>query len=330
MPIISAAEFETFLERYPHAHLLQTSGWGELKSAFGWETYYIQVGDAGAQVLFRRLPLGFTFGYIPKGPLGCGWQDLWPEIDSLSRRKRAIFLKVEPDAWRPAGEKLLAEMEGFLPSRHIQPPRTLLISLEGGEDAWLERMKQKTRYNIRLAERKDVLVHASTDVSAFHEMMLVTGSRDGFGVHSLEYVQRAYDLFASRGEAVLLIASYQGRPLAGLMGFARGERAWYFYGASTGEERSRMPAYLLQWEAMRWAAGRGCRWYDLWGVPDADEEALEANFAQRSDGLWGVYRFKRGFGGELKRSAGAWDRVYQPLLYRLIQVYLARRQGEGG
>jgi peptidoglycan pentaglycine glycine transferase (the first glycine) len=115
-----------------------------------------------------------------------------------------------------------------------------------------------------------------------------------------------------------------------LMAFARGDRAWYFYGASTEEERNRMPAYLLQWEAMRWAGSRGCRWYDLWGVPDAEEEELEANFTQRADGLWGVYRFKRGFGGELKRSAGAWDRVYQPLLYRLIQIYLARHQGETG
>jgi peptidoglycan pentaglycine glycine transferase (the first glycine) len=330
MPIISASEYDAFLEQYPHAHLLQTSGWGELKNAFGWKPYFICAGDAGAQVLFRRLPLGFTFGYIPKGPVGSGWQALWPEIDRLCRRNRAIFLKVEPDAWALADEALLSEMTGLIPSCPIQPPRTILISLEGGEDQWLQRMKQKTRYNIRLAERKEVQVQTSNDVAAFHQMMLVTGSRDGFGVHSLEYIQRAYDLFAVRNEAVLLVASYQNRPLAGLMAFAHGARAWYFYGASNDEERSRMPAYLLQWEAMRWAAQRGCCWYDLWGVPDAEEADMEANFTQRSDGLWGVYRFKRGFGGELKRSVGAWDRVYQPLLYRLIQFYLTRRQGDGG
>jgi peptidoglycan pentaglycine glycine transferase (the first glycine) len=330
MPIIPAAEFEIFLHRYPHAHLLQTSGWGDLKSAFGWETFYIHNDTAGAQVLFRRLPLGFTFGYIPKGPVGTNWQSLWPEIDRLCKRKRAIFLKVEPDRWDSEAAEMAVELPGFIPSRPIQPPRTLVISLEGSEDNWLERMKQKTRYNIRLAERKGVTVAESKDVAAFHQMMLVTGGRDGFGVHSLSYVQRVYDLFAAREDAVLLVASYQDRPLAGLMAFARGERAWYFYGASTDEERSRMPTYLLQWEAMRWAARCGCRWYDLWGVPDMDEDALEANFAQRSDGLWGVYRFKRGFGGVLKRSAGAWDKVYQPLLYRLIQIYLSRRQGEGG
>jgi peptidoglycan pentaglycine glycine transferase (the first glycine) len=330
MPILQSTEWELFLERYPNAHLLQTSGWGELKSAFGWGTHYICAGESGAQVLFRRLPLGLTFAYIPKGPLGQDWQVLWPEIDRLCRSKRAIFLKVEPDLWQPASESVLAELAHFIPARPIQPPRTILISLQGGEEQWLERMKPKTRYNIRLAQRKDIHVISSADVQAFHNMMRVTGTRDGFGVHSLDYVQRAYDLFARSGDAVLLIAEYEGRPLAGLMVFARGDRAWYFYGASTEEERSRMPAYLLQWEAMRWAGSRGCSWYDLWGVPDVEEEELEANFTQRADGLWGVYRFKRGFGGELKRSAGAWDRVYQPLLYRLFQMVLSRRQGETG
>jgi Uncharacterized protein involved in methicillin resistance len=87
--------------------------------------------------------------------------------------------------------------------------------------------------------------------------------------------------------------------------FARGRRAWYVYGASNDQERNRMPTYLLQWEAMRWARARGAEEYDLWGVPDADEETLEAHFTERSDGLWGVYRFKRGFGGQVKRAAQA-------------------------
>ena len=160
--------------------------------------------------------------------------------------------------------------------------------------------------------------------------MQVTGQRDGFGVHSLEYFRRAYDLFQPPGMCALLMAEYDGRPLAGLMVFARGARAWYFYGASNDEERNRMPTYLLQWEAMRWAKARGCSEYDLWGVPDADEAALEAGFTDRSDGLWGVYRFKRGFGGELKRSAGAWDRPYLPLVYPLYRWWSRRRHEAGG
>ena len=103
----------------------------------------------------------------------------------------------------------------------------------------------------------------------------------------------------------------------------RTRRYCYMYGASSDEHRNLMPTYLLQWEAMLWAREQGCRSYDLWGVPDEDEETLEAEFTQRSDGLWGVYRFKRGFGGRLVRTAGAWDLVYAPLRYRLYTAALA-------
>ena len=90
-----------------------------------------------------------------------------------------------------------------------------------------------------------------------------------------------------------------------------------------------MPTYLLQWEAMRWAAHLGCLEYDLWGIPDVEEQELEEHFADRSNGLWGVYRFKRGFGGLMQRSVGAWDRVYQPAVYQVYRVWMARRGGEG-
>ncbi|MEJ2563772.1 MAG: peptidoglycan bridge formation glycyltransferase FemA/FemB family protein, partial [Anaerolineales bacterium] len=112
-----------------------------------------------------------------------------------------------------------------------------------------------------------------------------------------------------------------------IMVFARGSRAWYLYGASTDAHRSRMPTYLLQWQAIRWARQRGCTQYDLWGVPDEDQETLEANFMRRSDGLWGVYRFKRGFGGNLVHSIGAWDRPRIPWLYRLYHTWTSRRNG---
>jgi lipid II:glycine glycyltransferase (peptidoglycan interpeptide bridge formation enzyme) len=157
-------------------------------------------------------------------------------------------------------------------------------------------MKQKTRYNIRLAQKKGVTVFPTNDLDTFHQLMQVTGQRDAFGVHSLDYYRRAYDLFHPRGECELFLAKLEGEALGGLMVFARGERAWYFYGASSDRRREVMPTYLLQWEAMRWARSRGCTSYDLWGVPDTDEQALEAQFTERADGLWGVYRFKRGLG----------------------------------
>lgn len=187
-------------------------------------------------------------------------------------------------------------------------------------------MKQKTRYNIRLAEKKGVIVRTWDDMESFHKMMLVTGDRDHFGIHSLEYYRCAYELFHPMDMCELLVAEYEGKPLAALMVFARGQRAWYFYGASTDEERNRMPAYLLQWEAMKWAKARGCEEYDLWGVPDEEEPTLEANFEKQQDGLWGVYRFKRGFGGELKRVAQAMDRVYNPMLYWAYLRFIGNRE----
>jgi len=119
---------------------------------------------------------------------------------------------------------------------------------------------------------------------------------------------------------------YEGKPLAALFVARNGNRAYYLYGASTDEERNRMPTYLLQWEAMKWAKAHGCGEYDLWGVPDEDEATLEANFESRHDGLWGVYRFKRGFGGELKRAAQALDRVYNPLVYWAYLRFIGNRE----
>lgn len=328
MTNLTRHEWDAFLSRFPQAHLLQCGAWGDLKAPFGWTPERIQVKDCGAQILFRRLPLGFSIAYIPKGPLGTDWNVLWPEVDRLCRKRRAIFLKVEPDAWDGAEGDDRDRLGGFVPAAPIQPRRTIVIDLSGSEDDWLARMKQKTRYNIRLAQKKEVIVRESTDLDAFQHLMQATGSRDGFGVHSLEYYQRAYRLFSATGQVALLLAEYQGRALAALMVFASGERAWYLYGASSDEERNRMPAYLLQWEAMRWAAARGCRSYDLWGVPDEEEEILEKQFEERSDGLWGVYRFKRGFGGRLLRCAAAWDKIYNPLLYRAYRL-VSRRRGEG-
>jgi len=177
------------------------------------------------------------------------------------------------------------------------------------------RMKQKTRYNIRLAEKKGVTVRAWDDIESFHKMMLLTGGRDGFGVHSLEYYRHAYELLHPKQMGELLLAEYESKPLAALFIARNGNRAYYLYGASTDEERNRMPTYILQWKAMKWAKARGCEEYDLWGVPDEDESTLEAIFEKRHDGLWGVYRFKRGFGGELKRAVQAMDRIYNPFLY---------------
>ena len=330
MSEVSFTEWNRFLQSHPNTHVLQTGEWGELKSAFGWDAVRIVSGDSGIQILFRKLPLGFTVAYAPKPVVSdqssVNSDQFWTEVDSVCNNHYAILLKIEPDTWDT--EPFIFHLSSFILSPHnIQPPRTVIVDIRGAEDEIHARMKQKCRYNIRLAEKKGVTVRAWDDIPAFHKMMLVTGGRDNFGVHSLEYYRRAYELFHPTGMAELLVAEFEGKPLAALMVFARGHRAWYVYGASNDEERNRMPTYLLQWEAMRWARSKGAEEYDLWGVPDEDEATLEAQFESRHDGLWGVYRFKRGFGGALKRSQQAVDRVYNSLLYKLYLWRMGGREG---
>ncbi|HUI88108.1 MAG TPA: peptidoglycan bridge formation glycyltransferase FemA/FemB family protein [Anaerolineales bacterium] len=323
MPEVSLSGWNRFLQERPSAHLLQTGEWGELKSGFEWHVVRVVNRDSGAQILLRKLPFGFTIAYIPKLVISARStsDQFWEEVDDVCRRNRAIFLKIEPDAWD--SDPMIQYPFWTVSKQSIQPPRTIIVDIRGGEDEILARMKQKCRYNIHLAEKKGVTVRVWNDPDGFYRMIRITAGRDGFGVHSLEYYRRVYELFHPSGMCELLVAEFEAKPLAALMVFARGTRAWYFYGASSDQERNRMPTYLLQWEAMRWAKARGCQEYDLWGVPDEDESTLEAQFENRNDGLWGVYRFKRGFGGELRRAAQAVDKVYNARLYRFYLWRLA-------
>jgi peptidoglycan pentaglycine glycine transferase (the first glycine) len=314
----------------PDCHLLQTPEWGILKSSFGWSICHVIEGDYGAQVLFRLLPMNLKLAYIPMGPIGDWLPDLLPALDTICSDEGAFMLKIEPD--HPWDEDMAGKLNqtGFrVSTQTIQPPRTILVDLEGDEDAILGRMKQKTRYNIRLAGRKGVIVRPWDDIATYAAMTQETAERDAFGAHNQAYFQTAYDLFHLTGMCELLVAEVQGEPVAALMVFAHGRRAWYLYGASRDTHREKMPTYLLQWEAMRWAKSKGCQVYDLWGIPDADENSLEAQFTSRSDGLWGVYRFKRGFGGTVSRTMGAWDRIYNPFVYGLYKA-AARFRGMGG
>jgi lipid II:glycine glycyltransferase (peptidoglycan interpeptide bridge formation enzyme) len=334
MNVITAGEWESFLTHHPNAHILQSPAWGQLKADFGWRVNHIALSDCGAQLLIKQVLPGIRFAYLPKGPVGSNQRGLWQEIDLLCRQLKCVFLKVEPDFW--INDALNTDNSrqqipnNFIRSKHsIQPIQTLIINISGDESQILSRMKQKNRYNINLAIKKNVIVKPKSDMDSFYHLMEITGQRDQFGIHSSAYYQRAYGLFHIHNQCQLLVAEYDGIPLAALMVFIFGNRAWYFYGASSNNYRDLMPNYLLQWEAIRWAKSNACTEYDLWGIPDADLATLEANFTELSTGLWGVYRFKRGFGGKLRRSSGPWDRVYNPYLYHLYTIWLNYRKVEG-
>ena len=219
-------EWESFLARFPNVHILQSAAWGELKAASGWEVHRLQAGDSGAQILFRQMAYGIKFAYIPKGPVGKDWDDLLPEADHLCRKLGARFLKVEPDAWEEdvEGASTLNPPVGFRKSGHaIQPARTLVLDLSGSEGDILGKMKQKTRYNIRLAMKKGVIVKPSADLDAFYHLMEVTSQRDRFGVHQPGYYRQTYELFHPKGQCELLIAEFDGEPVAALMVLALGQ-----------------------------------------------------------------------------------------------------------
>ncbi|MBK9050477.1 MAG: peptidoglycan bridge formation glycyltransferase FemA/FemB family protein [Chloroflexi bacterium] len=334
------AEWDEFVAHHPHGSILQTTHWAMLKGRFGWTPQRVWLRHegkliAGAQLLIRSVAFGLVkMAYIPHGPL-VDWADdemvdvLLNQIDLAAYRNRAGILKMEPLLWQDeiSPERwsgLAQKYELLTETDSIQPPRTMLIDLRPQPDDILGSFKQKTRYNIRLAAKKGVTVREGTaqDIPAFNQLMRTTGQRNEFGVHAPEYYRDAFDLFRPE-QRTLLLAEYEGKPLAGAMIFVCGRMATFLFGGSSNEERERMPTYAIQWAAIEWARAQGCHWYDLWGVPDAEPDEMESQFEGRDDGLWGVYRFKRGFNGLIRRTVGPADRVYNRLVHRLYQ----RRRG---
>ncbi len=204
-------------------------------------------------------------------------------------------------------------------SDQIQFKNTVLINLSASEDEMLARMKQKTRYNIRLAEKKGVMVRVGTqaDLPMLYKMYAETSVRDGFVIRNEEYYQTVWQTFMQSSEPNVepLIAEVNSEVVAAIFVFYFAKRAYYVYGMSRNLHREKMPTYLLQWEATKRAKLRGCLIYDLWGAPDEFNE---------SDSLWGVFRFKEGLGGEVIRTLGAWDYAPNPFWYKIYSEIIPR------
>ena len=327
-----ADDWDAFIRAQPKSHLLQLSRWGELKSRFGWESRIIALSDehgiqAGALVLLQRLPFGAgKLAYVPMGPYASD-PSLYPQLwQAIRSETGAAFLKLEPalDAELEAADISRA---GFHPSpQSIQPPSTIVIDVSGDESGIMARMNQGTRRKIRKSRRGAIEYREGDrdDLPQFNRLMQTTGERNAFGVHSAAYFEAVYDLLMPEYGA-LLLARHEGELLAAIMVFALGDTAWYLYGASSRSQGNLYATYGIQWAAIEWARRRGCRFYDFWGIPDFDEATLEAQFKDRQDGLWGVYGFKRGWGGAVRRSLGTWDLAWNPLVYAAYRTALKLR-----
>ncbi len=335
--IDSADEWARILEGLPQQPLLQSYLWGEFKSRYGWSPErWAWTGEDGqpraaAQVLRRRWPsrarLSFaSIAYCPRGPV-LNWEDIrlakavLSDLAALSAAPRTLMIKLEPDVETSEQLVNLLARSGWIRSTQpVQFGSTMLLDLNLGEEGLLAAMKPKTRYNIRLAARHGVEVRAGTaqDFDRLYDMYAETSVRDGFVIRPRGYYRSAWGDFMAAGLAQPFIAHVEGEPVAGLIAYRYGRRAWYLYGMSRGAFRERMPNHALQWAAIRWAREAGCDTYDLWGAPETPDPA---------DPMWGVYRFKEGFGARLVRLAGSWHFTAGPTAYRLFTTGLPRLLG---
>ena len=328
--ITSRETWNTTLASLPLAHVLQTWEWGQFKSRHGWAPHYLVWNDdagqprAAALVLRRqlgRLPLRIL--YVPKGPaMDYGDAPLvnqvLADLEQFARQSRAILLKIDPDlSPHPQPFSPIGRRGWYASAEQIQFRNTMEIDLRHSEDELLAAMHPKTRYNIRLAHKRGVTVRPGVlaDLELLYVMYDETARRDHFIIRPLDYYRDAWGSFIEAGLAQPLIAETEGNPIAALVIFRFAGRAYYFYGMSRDLHRDKMPNHLLQWEAMRWSHAQGCTVYDMWGAPD---ELIE------SDPMWGVYRFKQGFGGQFVQHIGAWDYAASQTLYWLYTTAMPR------
>ncbi|MGD2155454.1 MAG: peptidoglycan bridge formation glycyltransferase FemA/FemB family protein [Anaerolineales bacterium] len=309
---------------------------------------------AAALVLKRSISFGgvtarLTVMYIPKAPVLQDWEDLalrrrvLEDLHALGHQHGAIFVKIDPDVTIGTGEPNTPESQedptgidikeqlinrGWIfSSEQVQFRNTVLVDLTPTEEELLAKMKQKTRYNIRLAGRRGVVVRVGdeNDLDLLYKMYAETSVRDGFVIRDKDYYSTVWSTYirnnytnsdqSAHPNAEPLIAEVEGEPVAALVIFRFGGSAWYLHGMSRPVHRKKMPNYLLQWEAMCRAKSAGCKIYNLWGAPD--------DFSEK-DPMWGVYRFKSGFGGYVLRTIGAWDLPIRPFWYKVYTQLLPR------
>ena len=348
------------ISQLPDPHFLQSYEWGQVKAKYGWVPYYAVWTEDGkffissnyqlpitnvvaaALILKRTAFRRFSIFYAPKGPL-MDWTNeplrkrVLDDLQSFAKKQGAIFLKLDPDVvlargvpasvdevTENSGQAVMSDLRrrGWVESSdQIQFRNTVMVDLSASEEEILMRMKQKTRYNVRLAEKKGVTVRIgkTDDLPMLYKMYAETSVRDGFVIRDENYYMTVWKLFMStvqgQPSAVPLIAEVDGEPVAAIFLFTFAGRGYYVYGMSRDKHREKMPTYLLQWAAMKHAKANGCLTYDLWGAPDVFDE---------SDSMWGVYRFKEGLGGEVVRTLGAYDFAPNKFWYSMYADVMPR------
>ncbi len=328
--ITDRQQWNDFVAASPCCNITQSYEWGELAPHLGAEALRMGVVDddgklcAAVLVLISRAPiLRQTYFYAPRGPIvddpaSPALTVLLNFVRVEARKHNAFMLKVEPSVLDNDTHWLtILARRGFRKNPYATHIRhEWVLDIQADEKSLLAAMKEKWRYNIRLAARKGITVRrgeGQADLDAFYRLYETTSERDQFFIHDKSHYQDVMRLYGEGEHAALFLAEYEGRTIAGTIILWLGKWSWYMYGASSNEERERMPNHLLQWTSMQWAKAHGCSYYNFRGIPDRLEEGQE---------LWGVYVFKRGFGGYAMRSLETHDLVYQPLIYEAYRKLL--------
>ena len=342
--VCSAEEWNQAMHGTFQRHILQSTAWATFKACTDWHAHYVLwysdhnqlIGGVSLLEKMNRIPmigLSLKILYAPRGPV-IDWQnfqqakEVLQDLAAYGKELHAVYLKIDPEVFFELDQEkyttpsLGTEIHDLLKNlgwrddaTQIQFKNTFWLDIRADEEALLAAMKQKTRYNVRLAGKKGVTVRIAKleDFHLLYRMYAETAQRDGFIIRSEDYYVDLWQQFYQQEIAHGLIAEVDGEAVAGLILFLFEQRAWYFYGMSTEKHRNLMPTYLLQWEAIRLAKQFGCTLYDLWGAPDELDE---------NDGMYGVYRFKLGLGADFVRSIGAWDYVFKPFWYGILAVVL--------
>ena len=319
-----------------HSNFLQSGYWGELKGQTGWNPVPLKLtyknNTVPLLVLVRTFKGTVSLAYVPHGPQ----VDVDPEdreyfLNKLSRDlieylPLATFFIRYDLLWGETGVDTFPKPLKFSgihkAPMDIQPPDTVIINLAATEEEILADMHKKTRYNIKLATKKGVELFwgSENDLDQWYDLYKTTAERDKIAIHSLSYYKKVFSL-ANRSddapEVKILLAKHEDDLLAGIIVMIDGTCATYLYGASSNVKRNLMPAYALQWEAMKKAKEWGCETYDMFGIPPANNPEHP---------MYGLYRFKTGFGGEVHHRLGAWDYKYSNLVYPLYRVMEAVRK----
>lgn len=292
------------------AEFLVSKEWADiLQTEENVETLGIYEGQK-LSALFNLIKKDFKFGlsyyYLPRGPIfyqGLSAEkrlEIWQSLILEFKRRRGIFLRVEP-------KDPLPNIIKALPTINLQPKETLMLDLSLSKDELLRSFHQKTRYNIRLAEKKGMVVRegqGENDFNNFWSLMTETGERDKFKIHNKNHYR---SLAISNPDFIkLFLAEMDGETIAaGLFSFY-GDKVTYLHGASAHKFRQFMAPYLLQWTLIKKAKESGYKYYDFYGI-----DALK----------WpGVTRFKTGFGGFTVSYAGTQDIILNPLVYNLYNI----------